>query len=95
MRLVRLLRERRGWSQEQFADALGAAGARILRTSIGNMETGRACVSLAQAAAMASVLDVSLDALVVGIQCERCKGFPPVGFSCNDCGASAPAAKEA
>lgn len=71
---LRDLREAEGWSQDELCARLKALGAPTAREHISNIEWDRRLPSLRVAQALATVLDTSLDYLVMG----RTPAAPPV-----------------
>lgn len=59
-RLVRTAREQRGWSQDELARQLKAAGTPIHQTGLHRMETGDRGVRLNEAVAIAKLLGLDL-----------------------------------
>jgi len=58
---VRAERSRRGWTQEQLAEALGTA-----RATVGHIETGRRAVTVDDLESLCRVLSIPLRRLFVG-----------------------------
>ena len=85
---MRVERARRGMSQEQLSRALANAGLAMPRTQLAELELGRkreASVDLLWALSRVFVVPA---AELLGLpRCAACSGQPPVGFSCNACGA--------
>jgi len=69
-RVVRQLREARGWSQERLAEK-----ADLNRSYVGEIERGSATPSLVTADKLARALELDLSALVA--RCERLSPPPP------------------
>ncbi|MBI4471823.1 MAG: helix-turn-helix transcriptional regulator [Acidobacteria bacterium] len=59
---IRQLREKRGWSQEGFADECG-----LHRTYIGSVERGERNLTLSSLQTIAKTLNVSMSELLKGI----------------------------
>lgn len=85
---MRAQRTRRGMSQEQLSRALANTGCVMPRVQLAELELGRkreASVDLLLALSRVFVVPA---AELLGLpRCEACAGKPPVGFSCNSCGA--------
>jgi transcriptional regulator with XRE-family HTH domain len=62
---VRQQRQVRGWSQAELARRMEEVGAKVQPTTIAKIETGVRAVRLGEASAIARVLDMSLDDLLV------------------------------
>lgn len=89
---IRQTRQSRGMSVQQLADAITARGYRIGRSSLAEMEIGRkVTVPVDLVLIAAQVLAVPVSRLLPAPpDCRTCKGRPPIGFTCNQCGASKP-----
>jgi len=59
-RQLRYLREEAGLTQQQLADVMREAGARMHRSTIGKIEAGERVVSIGEAAQFAEVLGIDL-----------------------------------
>jgi transcriptional regulator with XRE-family HTH domain len=94
-RNVRRLRRARGWTQaeaaKRFAEVAGAPSMSVASWSAGERapETSRSKSWTAnEIAALAELFDVSVgDLFEPQMPCRSCDGTPPVGFTCNTCGA--------
>lgn len=85
---MRMERARRGWSQEQLSRALANAGCVVPRAQLAELELGRKReASVELLLALSRVLVVPVAELLGLPLCGACSGRPPVGFSCNTCGA--------
>lgn len=60
---VRELRQARGWTQDQFANALAALGFPIHQTTVAKMEGGTRPTSVGEIAAIAKLFDVPIGTL--------------------------------
>ncbi|MFE9127005.1 helix-turn-helix transcriptional regulator [Streptomyces sp. NPDC007148] len=91
-RNVRRLRRAKGWTQEDAARRMSAvSGKRVSLASWSaaerSPETGRPKAWTAnEIAALAELFGVAAGDLF-GDHCSKCGGEPPVGFTCNTCGA--------
>ncbi|MEU4225818.1 helix-turn-helix transcriptional regulator [Nonomuraea sp. NPDC026600] len=84
---MRALRHSRGWSQVELAERLSANGFAAHPTTVTRMESGsRQIISIDAALAVAATFEVPLDDLISD-ECLTCKGSPPAGFRCQNCGA--------
>lgn len=86
---VRTLRNLQGVSAQALADRMTAQGFHINRSVIANCESGRVrsmSVDFASHAARALGLTL-IELLTEPAVCKSCQGTPPVGFTCNKCGA--------
>lgn len=80
------LRVERGWSQTWVAKRLTANGAPIHQTFVSKIERGTQPITVDQLAAFAYVYGVAPTKIIEGVDCARCHGWPPAGFTCNNCG---------
>jgi ribosome-binding protein aMBF1 (putative translation factor) len=80
---IRRIREARGIPQVVLGAEIGLDSAGICR-----LENGQRAITLWEAVAIADLLGVS-DVREFVSACPICRGVPPSGFSCNDCGRSA------
>ncbi len=91
VRAMRMIRRKRGISVLKLSDLLAVEGQLLSRTVLTNQETGRGrtsgAITIDQVLALTRVLDVPLEVLLNPV-CESCGSLPPVGFTCNDCGAT-------
>ena len=87
MRALRLLR---GWSAQELADRLTAAGRPTKRSTIAMCETRPGGCGVDLLYALAEVFGVAISTLVDEntVLCPRCNDEPPDGFSCMTCGRS-------
>jgi hypothetical protein len=84
-----------GLTQRQLAERVQALGLRMVATNITKIETGRtgsshAAVTVDQLMAFAQALGCEPMALLTEPACAACHGAPPPGYTCNDCGITAP-----
>lgn len=88
---IRRLRTERGLNGDRFSELMTEEGARISRTTLGQLEVGkRAHVTVAELLAAARVLQVPTNALLgKEAACATCGGRPFAGFLCQSCGAAA------
>lgn len=63
-KVVRAMREARGWSQTDLADRLGKLGFEYHQTTIGKLESGARPLRIGELFAMASVFDVTVEDLI-------------------------------
>jgi transcriptional regulator with XRE-family HTH domain len=82
-------RESRHWSMREVSGKCGLAPSTIMRAEKGSD------VSLGNAAALAALYGVSLDALLAEVTCTVCDGLPPAGFICSACKREAASPREA
>jgi transcriptional regulator with XRE-family HTH domain len=82
-------RESRHWSMREVSGKCGLAPSTIMRAEKGSD------VSLGNAAALAALYGVSLDALLAEVTCDVCDGMPPAGFICSACKREAASPREA
>ncbi|KZS79937.1 hypothetical protein B4U45_18325 [Mycobacterium persicum] len=61
---LKLERERRGWTQKQFADALSDKDIHLAWTTIAKIEKGSRSVRIDEAAAIADLFGISVDSLL-------------------------------
>jgi transcriptional regulator with XRE-family HTH domain len=88
---VRNRRQAARISARALAEAMTKAGYPISREVISNQESGRVgSVSVDFLAASARALGTTGIALLAAFlePCPTCAGRPPVGFTCNTCGAA-------
>lgn len=88
MRALRLLR---GWSAQQLADRLTAAGRPTKRSAIATWETKPGGCGVDLLYALAHVFGVALGTLLddATVLCQHCGDDPPTGFTCTTCGRTA------
>jgi transcriptional regulator with XRE-family HTH domain len=94
-----MLRMARGLTQQEVADKATAAGHRMERFAVANVERGSSprgagvnslrAVTVDELVAIAAALAVEPSQLLVEPQCETCNGAPPPGFACIECGTAA------
>jgi transcriptional regulator with XRE-family HTH domain len=85
---MRIIRKRQGITCERLSELLNARGQMLSRGSLSNQELGYANhITIDQVVALADVFGVPLERLLETV-CDTCQGFPPAGFTCNDCGAT-------
>ena len=89
---LRVLRHARNLSLRDLAGRLTEMGWPILPSGVHGIESGGRKVTVGDLAALAAVLDVA-DPWTLATEhfCPACKGFPPVGFTCNTCGGTSTA----
>jgi transcriptional regulator with XRE-family HTH domain len=63
-RRLRYLREEAGLTQQQLADVMREAGAKMHRSTIGKIEAGERVVSIGEAAQFADILGIDLRELI-------------------------------
>lgn len=87
---VRKLRQARGLSAQGLVDLVQAQGVPITRAVVANMESGRrAVMTVDELCALAEVLGSTPEGLLGSAPlCGTCRGEPPAGFSCLNCGES-------
>ncbi|GAA0638100.1 hypothetical protein GCM10010174_69930 [Kutzneria viridogrisea] len=84
---IRRFRRQRGWTVQHLASVILGLGGCVTGHSIAQIETKpRHRVTIDQAVWFARAFGVPITLLVDPTSCERCKGMPPAGFTCNDCG---------
>jgi transcriptional regulator with XRE-family HTH domain len=86
---LRELRQARGLSKQALAEATRLEGRHIHAVGIGRIEEGSRRVDVDDLSVLARALDVSIFKIIEGQRCHACFGAPPVGFTCNSCGAEA------
>ncbi len=77
---VKRYRAERGWTGRELARKCELSPSTIIR-----IEQGHATF-LGYAAVIAGALGVPLTAMLEPIECSRCDGSPPAGFTCRACG---------
>lgn len=88
-RRIQTLRTARGWSAVDLADRIVAWGYPISANTVRFIESGRRrVVTIDEFVAIAAIFDVPHADLLDG-SCSACKGTPPIGFTCNNCGRAA------
>jgi transcriptional regulator with XRE-family HTH domain len=88
---VRAIRQGRGISVRELVERLHGIGFSIPEQKIRKQEFAlTAPIPLDQAVAVAKVLGISLDKLTDPFGCSTCQDMPLVGYTCNECGSSAP-----
>lgn len=85
---MRQQRMRLGWSQAALASALRAHGISLHFSAIAKMEAGTRVIRLNEAVAISGALGVGFIQMPDEPTCEICLNTPPVGFTCQNCGAS-------
>lgn len=86
-RNVRILRERRRMNQEALAAKMSEVGRPMLPTVISKAERGDRRIDVDDLVAFAAALGVSVVQLLdPSTGCSVCRGTPPPGFTCDDCG---------
>lgn len=70
-----------------LSSRLAELGRPIAANGITKIEKGTRRVDVDDLAALASVLGVRPEQLLMPFECERCHGNPPAGFVCATCGA--------
>jgi UDP-N-acetylglucosamine 1-carboxyvinyltransferase len=88
------LRQRVGERMRNRRKALGltaealAAMVGINRVTIAKFETGRQSLTIEVYYALVTALGVEPDPLMRAELCATCQGLPPLGFTCQRCGAT-------
>jgi transcriptional regulator with XRE-family HTH domain len=82
-------RESRRWTLREAGEKCGMTASTIMRAEHGGD------MALSNAAALAAVYGVSLDALLAEAPCAVCDGLPPAGFICSACKREAASLREA
>lgn len=88
---VKELRKARGWSAQRLSTEMARIGCPIERSVLANFESGRRSkLTVVELYAFAHLLGVNPWELASSEPpCETCRDTPPVGYTCNTCGASA------
>ena len=81
---MRQLREEHGWNLGELAGKISVSASVLSRAENGSG------ISLAYAARIAEAFGSTLAAMTEPFQCARCRGLPPPGFSCRECGSGSP-----
>lgn len=85
---IRRLRNARGWSERQLAEAMTAAGYPVTRSTLANWTRNtNPAVTADQIAAIATAFGIAIGELFGIGWCNFCLGSPPAGFTCSTCGA--------
>lgn len=90
-RNVKRLREQRGMSIYSLSEALDRAGRPIMPSAIAKLEKQQRQVAVDDLVALAAALNVTpLQLLDPPTGCGICRGTPPPGFTCTECGTTTP-----
>jgi transcriptional regulator with XRE-family HTH domain len=85
---IRRLRRARGLSARALAEEISRQGHPVSEYVIAQYECGvRRTLPLDYVACAARALGVMVGLLLGEEPCPKCQGTPPVGFTCNACGA--------
>jgi len=84
---LRAMRRARRISTLALSEMITDAGYPVSGQILRNQELGRVGhVSIDFVLAVCQALDVALIDLTSEFLCQQCHSFPPVGFTCNECG---------
>jgi anti-sigma regulatory factor (Ser/Thr protein kinase)/transcriptional regulator with XRE-family HTH domain len=82
---VRVLRQRKGWSQARLAELMGWRSASTVTAAEGHRSGRQRHFTTREIRQLAAIFGVPARLLTTG--CANCEGHPPAGFSCMACGA--------
>jgi len=86
-RQVRLLRNGRGWNQQEIADRMQLYGHHWVQTTVSKTEDAQRPLRLNEAVSLAAVFQITVTGLFTE-PCPNCGGAPAAWFTCNICGRS-------
>jgi hypothetical protein len=82
---IRVLRQRRGWTQGRLGELMGWPTAATVCAAEGHRGSRQRGFTGAEVKRLAAIFGVSSRQLTT--QCANCGGHPPPGFACLACGA--------
>ena len=82
---LRILRQRRGWTQGQLGELMGWPTTATVCAAEGHRGSRQRGFTSAEVKRLAAIFGVSAQQLTT--QCANCGGHPPAGFACLTCGA--------
>lgn len=82
---IRVLRQRRGWSQAQVAELMGWPSNSTVCAAEGRRSSRQRGFTPAEVEQLAGIFGVPASELTT--RCANCEGNPPAGFACLACGA--------
>jgi hypothetical protein len=82
---IRVLRQRRGWTQGTLGELMGWPTAATVCAAEGHRGDRQRGFTDAEVIRLAGIFGVSTQELIT--QCANCGGHPPAGFACLTCGA--------
>ncbi len=82
---IRVLRQRKGWSQAQVGELMGWPGNSTVCAAEGRRGSRQRGFTAGEAGRLAGIVGVPAAQLTT--RCANCEGNPPAGFACLACGA--------
>jgi hypothetical protein len=83
---IRILRQRKGWSQAKLGELMGWPNASTVCAAEGRRDSRQRGFTAREIERLAALFGISPRQLTT--RCANCGGHPPAGFGCLACGAA-------
>jgi hypothetical protein len=82
---IRVLRQRKGWTQVQLGGLMGWPSATTVCAAEGRRDGRQRGFTTEEVTRLAAIFSLTTTQLTT--RCATCEGHPPAGFACLNCGA--------